>query len=77
MKEQEEKTVNFPEDDPVSFGIVGDSLYTKHIPEGVEAHDLISAYMLADKLCMGDLQDALMNKLQKSLSDGNNIDLTM
>ncbi len=74
MLEQEEKIVSLPEDNPEAFGIVTSWLYTERIPFDGKPRDLMSAYVLADKLCMGILQDALMNKLQNDLKQEIPID---
>ncbi|KAJ9603705.1 hypothetical protein H2200_011891 [Cladophialophora chaetospira] len=69
MREQAENAIYLPEDDPEAFGIVANWMYTGSMPSTCKCRVLMSAYILADKLCMTNIQDAVMEQLRWNLMD--------
>ncbi len=61
MKEAEENTVILPEDDPEAFEIVVDWMYGGRSLQGHLYDTLVISYLLADKLFMRDLQNAIID----------------
>ncbi|KAK7899737.1 hypothetical protein LTR67_003482 [Exophiala xenobiotica] len=62
MKEEQEKTVNLPEELPVAFDTLVQWMYTgKMVMEPRMQISYIDAYLLADKFCMHDLQNSIMD----------------
>lgn len=71
MREQNEKVINLPEDDPEIFSIMVEWLYTKSISrDSDELNYTTDAYVAADKYGMQDLQNALMDRLRAKLDKG-------
>jgi hypothetical protein len=63
-KEQVEQAVHLPEDSPEAFEIVVKWMYAEGVPTTIDDLYIGHAYILADKLCMGELQNALVDKFR-------------
>ncbi|KAK5456925.1 hypothetical protein LTS15_004705 [Exophiala xenobiotica] len=64
MKEQVEQTVHLPEDNPEAFEIVVKWMHAEKVPTIINDLSIGHAYILANKLCMGELQNALVDKFR-------------
>ncbi|KAK4938667.1 hypothetical protein LTR10_020935 [Elasticomyces elasticus] len=76
MKEELEKTVRLPEERPCAFNVLVQWMYTDRITEEflLPEHDYITefvvngtlthAYVLADKFCMPELQDTIIERIR-------------
>jgi hypothetical protein len=64
MKEANENVVNLPEDEPSGFEIVVEWVYANRIQASKLRLTPINAYVLADKLCMPDLQNAIIDTIR-------------
>lgn len=60
MREQHERTVELPEDAPETFDVIVKWMYSGQVPALLGPH-IMRAYKLAEKLCMLDLQNALVD----------------
>ncbi|EXJ73381.1 uncharacterized protein A1O5_03141 [Cladophialophora psammophila CBS 110553] len=69
MREQEEKAIILPEDDPEDFAIIVKWLYAEKIPDDINWHRIIPAYNAASKFCMPELQNALVDALRSQMED--------
>ncbi|KIV80368.1 hypothetical protein PV11_07869 [Exophiala sideris] len=66
MKESQSAEVVLPEDSCLGFAIVADWIYlekTHGIPDHSHVEPTIRAYVMADKYCMPELQNALLDDL--------------
>jgi hypothetical protein len=74
MKETMESAVSLPEDNPAAFNIMAEWMYGTEVTFGRKPEDLVTAYNLADKLCMPQLQNAIADhlRLRKPLPSPNN-----
>ncbi|KAJ9497383.1 hypothetical protein H2202_007187 [Exophiala xenobiotica] len=63
MKEEQEKTVNLPEELPEAFDKLVGWMYTGTVG-ATPGWDCINAYLLADKFCMHDLQSSILDALR-------------
>lgn len=63
MREEHEKAVNLPEDNADAFAVIVEWLYAKSILGGCDSLIYVTAYIDADKYCMPELQNALMDTL--------------
>lgn len=61
MVEQERKAIDLPDDYPEDFAIVVQWMYMKTIPSTLVAISALSAWILADKFRMHDLQNKLLD----------------
>jgi hypothetical protein len=67
FKEGREEAMYMPEDEPGVFSLFVDYIYRSKIPTGnTEAHlnNLYDFYYLADKLCLTELKDKIINCIQ-------------
>jgi hypothetical protein len=64
MKEENDSVVNLPEDEPSAFELVVEWVYADRIRAIKPVLTITKAYVLADKLCMPDLQNILANAIR-------------
>jgi hypothetical protein len=62
MKEQVEQAVHLPEDNPEAFETVVKWMYAEKVPTSVKGNRIGHAYILANKFCMTELQNALVDR---------------
>ncbi len=65
MREQEEKVVNLPEDDPNGFAVIVEWLYAGTIAKDLDNWTLAYAYIAADKYAMPKLQNTIMDFIRQ------------
>ena len=70
MREQQEKTVDLPEDDPEAFAVFVNWLYAEKITDDADAECLINAYTLADKFLMPELGNAVVDNFRRKMQRG-------
>ncbi|OAP58546.1 hypothetical protein AYL99_07636 [Fonsecaea erecta] len=68
MREQLQKAINLPEDDPEGFAIVVEWLYSGTVPQKCGWRCLLRAYNAAQKFCMPDLQNALVDLFRTEMT---------
>lgn len=71
MKEQVEQAVNLPEDKPESFEIAVKWMYAEKVPTNIDDVRIGAAYILANKLCMAELQNALVDQFRAICRKGS------
>ncbi|EXJ60152.1 hypothetical protein A1O7_04304 [Cladophialophora yegresii CBS 114405] len=64
MKEANDNVVKLPEDDPEAFEAVVEWVYATRIPAAKPPPPLVRDYVLADKLGMTDLQNAIADTIR-------------
>ncbi|KAJ9603702.1 hypothetical protein H2200_011888 [Cladophialophora chaetospira] len=63
MREEHEKSINLPDDDPTAIEVIIEWLYAKTIDRLQCGNHYIVAYVAADKYCMRELQNSIIDKL--------------
>ncbi|KAH0845580.1 hypothetical protein FOPE_12260 [Fonsecaea pedrosoi] len=61
MREEEEKSITLPEDDPEDFALIVQWLYSGRLPNDLKWRDMIRGYTAAVKFLMYDLQNAVVD----------------
>ncbi|KIW69085.1 hypothetical protein PV04_04982 [Phialophora macrospora] len=64
VKETNENVVNLLEDEPSAFEVVVEWVYANQVRAGKLTLTLVKAYVLAEKLCMPDLQNGIADSIR-------------
>ncbi|KAJ9604098.1 hypothetical protein H2200_011621 [Cladophialophora chaetospira] len=73
MREQHEKVINLPADDPEIFSIIVEWLYTNNLRPGLDPRVSPRGYIAAEKYGIHELQNVLMDCIRAKLCDNQTL----